>query len=218
LDIGVLMVLTMTAFSTLILPMCNTYNIRNAGKKGWEKMGEAVRKLEGRSLVRRGGAGLVVRRVKGELVPETMRWGFNHSQYKLVNNARSDSLKRPQGMWAESFSERRCLVPISEFYEWQERPHGGKQPYEFRKPDGSWLWVAGLYERTDKGNNYATITTGPTPQVAEVHDRLLAIVEFEEGLAFLCGEKNDFTPYAGALDLRPCVSPLRKPPLQGELF
>lgn len=198
--------------------MCNTYNIRDAGKREWGKIAEKVKGFKGAPLVRRGGQGVVVRRVKGELVPETMRWGFDYTQYKLVNNARSDSLARPNGMWAEPLAERRCLVPISEFYEWQELPHGGKQPYEFRKPDGSWLWVAGLYEHTDRGSNYATITTGPTPQVAKVHDRLLAIVEFEEGLAFLRGEKNDFTPYAGVLDLRPCVSPLRKPPSQGELF
>lgn len=197
--------------------MCNTYNVRASGKQVGDIISEEIRKLGG-PLVRRGGKGVVVRHVKGELVPETMRWGFDHTQYKLVNNARSDSLARSNGMWAEPLAERRCLVPINEFYEWQELPHGGKQPYEIRRLDGGWLWVAGLYERTDNGSNYATITTGPTPQMAKVHDRLLAIVEFEEGLAFLRGEKNDFVPYAGALDLSPCVSPLRKPSSQGDLF
>lgn len=182
---------------------------------------EKILRLPSR-LVRRSAAGVVVIRAGDELEPEIMRWGFSHPKWKIVNNARSESLSR--GMWVEPLARHRCLVPMSSFYEWQELPGGGKQPHELRRPDAEWLWVAGLYQPTEKhGPCFATITTEPTPEVARVHDRLLAVVNFEEGMAFLRAEKSSFSPFAGPLRIEPCESPLksRKPKpddAQGTLF
>lgn len=189
--------------------MCNAYTIHpKTGAKDLDAfVTEKILRLPSR-LVRRSASGVVVIRARDELTPEIMRWGFPHPKWKIVNNARAESLSR--GMWVEPFAQYRCLVPMSSFYEWQELPGGGKQPHELRHPDADWLWIAGLYQPTEEhGLCFATITTEPTREVARVHDRLLAIVDFEDGMAFLRGEKSGFSPFAGPLRIEPCESLLK---------
>lgn len=85
----------------------------------------------------------------GKLVPKVMRWGFPHPKHREVNNTRSDSLHN--SFWKESLSERRRLVPIQEFYEWEELPPNApkgmtKGCYSFKRPDIQFLWVAGIWQ------------------------------------------------------------------------
>jgi putative SOS response-associated peptidase YedK len=93
-------------------------------------------------LIRRAGKGMVVIDDDGKLVPRVMCWGFQHPEHGTVNNTRSKSLRIP--FWRESLKERRCLVPIQEFYEWEELSPGvpkgtPKQCYSFRRQDGHLL-------------------------------------------------------------------------------
>lgn len=216
--------------------MCNVYQISRGRRtpQEWAKINAQVEAEVGRlghPLIRRGGQGVVVLGDgEDDFRTERMRWGFHHPEHKLVNNARSDSLVRGRGMWREPVDEgRRCLVPMSAFYEWGEPVNGVKPAYEFTRADGGMMWVAGLYERRPEGAHYATITTEPTPEVAAYHDRLLAVVEGKVAMAYLRGEVTDFSPYRGELRILPCASPLKTKtpavegesppkPVQGELF
>lgn len=199
--------------------MCNAYTVRP--KVSASVLAEAIsgeiRKLPS-PLVRRSAAGVVVVAENDGLVPEIMRWGFHRPFSAAINNARADKLAAPT--WRESLALRRCLVPVSTFFEWQPLPRGAKQAYEFRRPDGDWMWVAGLYERTDAlGGCYATITTEPAPVVVPIHDRMLAVLDFEAALEFLRGGAPPDGPYAGEILAAPCDSPLkRKIDPQAELF
>jgi len=201
--------------------MCNAYTVRPkvGSKELVALLSKEIGKLKS-PLVRRSGPGVVVVAKGGELQPATLRWGFERPFSKAINNARSDNFQSP--VWSEALKSRRCLVPISSFYEWKENPDRSKLAYEFRRPDDDWMWVAGLYEPSEThGPCYATITTAPSAVVEPIHDRMLAVLEFEEGLAFLRGEVLPFTPYAGAILATPCASPLkRKAPEnpQDELF
>ena len=58
-------------------------------------------------------------------------------------NARVESLDR-QPAFAESFRERRCLIPADGFYEWltDER---GKRPVWVSRPDGELFAFAGIW-------------------------------------------------------------------------
>jgi putative SOS response-associated peptidase YedK len=190
--------------------MCNTYTIKaKIAASPLEEAVSAAARRRRSPLVRRTDPGVVVVKREGELVVETMRWGFATPKYNSVNNARSETLKR--GMWRKPMEDGRCLVPMSTFYEWKELGPKLKQPYEFSRPDGDWLWIAGLWETNEQyGPSYATITTAPTPRVEPIHDRLLAIVEWEQGLQFLSGGDFAFTPYAGDLAIEPCESPLKR--------
>ena len=204
--------------------MCNAYTVRpKIGAFALDAVVSAeILKLPS-SLVRRTGPGVVIVANKDAPIPEIMRWGFHRPFSDAINNARSDKFR--SSTWAESLSLRRCLVPISSFYEWQHLPDGKKQAYEFRRPDGDWMWIAGLYERTTShGTCYATITTDPAPVVVPIHDRMLAVLDPAAAFAFLRGETLPFTPYAGEIVVTRCDSPLKrksKPPEddpQAELF
>ena len=198
--------------------MCNAYTVRpKVGAKDMEevvsceilKLPQTKSDIEGPvALIRRGGPGVVVLHAEGVLKAETMRWGFDHAVYKLVNNARTESLKR--GMWVEPMATRRCLVPVTSFFEWQEITLKARQTHRVWQPDTDWSWVAGLYERTASGEgHYATITTEPTQAFRVIHDRLLGIMDFAAGLEFLRGGPPPSEPFGGPLKWEPCESPLR---------
>ena len=201
--------------------MCNAYNVQAkvGAKELCEVISGVIRQLPS-SLVRRCGPGVVVTGQVHGLKPQIMRWAFEHPKYKAVNNARATSLKSPY--WAESLQERRCIVPISTFYEWEEAPQGkAKKCYQFRRPDGEWMWIAGIYQHfTSHGNCYATITTDPTPAVAAIHDRMLAVMDWDAALAFLAKDFTPISPYSGEIIINLCESPLKHPRDlgQGELF
>ena len=204
--------------------MCNAYTVRpKIGALALDAVVSAeILKLPS-PLVRRTGPGVVVMTNPDEPFPEIMRWGFRRPFGDAINNARSD--KFTSRTWAEALRLRRCLVPVSSFYEWQHLPGGSKQAYEFSRPDGGWMWIAGLYERTEShGACYATITTEPSPAVMPIHDLMLAVLDAEPAIAFLRGEMLPFTPYAGEIVINRCDSPLKrksKPPgddPQAELF
>jgi putative SOS response-associated peptidase YedK len=202
--------------------MCNAYTIRPKGSRAAfdEAVSAAAARLK-RPLVRRSDPGVVVVMRDGVLVPELMRWGFARGKFNSINNARSENLTK--SLWTRPLQESRCLVPMTTFYEWQELPGQSKQPYEFKHPSGDWLLIAGLYEISDShGPCYATLTTAPSAQVEPIHDRLLAIMDWDRAQAFLHGEDTAFQPYRGPLDIQPCISPLiaKKPKDsdQGHLF
>ena len=204
--------------------MCNAYTVRpKIGALALNAVISAeIAKLPS-PLVRRTGPGVVVLATGEEHVPEIMRWGFRRPFSDAINNARSDKFSSPT--WAEALRLGRCLVPISSFYEWQHLPGGSKQAHEFRRPDGDWMWIAGLYERTPiHGACYATITTEPALVVGPIHDRMLAVLDADSAFAFLRGEILPFTPYSGEIVVTPCDSPLKRKskPLsddpQAELF
>jgi putative SOS response-associated peptidase YedK len=192
--------------------MCNAYRVMP--KRSEARFEVSVSDEIGRlpsPLVRRTGRGVVVAMEGGQLRATTMRWGFHRPFSDAINNARSDKLAAPT--WREALALRRCIVPISAFYEWQELPRGGKQPFEFRRPDGEWMWIAGLFEESGKyGPCYATITTEPPAWMAPIHDRMLAVLEFDAALAFLHGGTHPITPYGGGLLAEPCESPLKQKP------
>ncbi len=110
-------------------------------------------------------------------------------------NARVETVTE-KPFFREPFKRRRCLIPASGYYEWQDTP-GGKRPWYFTARDGSpALTIAGLWDRwRDKATgdtipSCAMIICEPNKFVAEVHDRmpvLLAEKDFEPWLSGAAG-------------------------------
>ena len=201
--------------------MCNIYRISR--KRGVDqgirgKVASAAGKLPS-TLVRIPDPGVVV--LADERV-EIMRWGFHRSFNPAINNARSDKLE--SGMWAEAFRERRCVIPVSAFYEWGPGTGGRKQAYDCRHPEDDYLWIAGLWENHQElGPCYTMATTASSPLMAPIHDRMPAVLRADEVQGFLDpGIRWNFHPFAGLLLATPCASPLVKPRDKGlqqqELF
>jgi len=101
------------------------------------------------------------------------RWGVpRRGGGGIVINARDDRLRGP--MWRTMLSRGRAVVPLRGFYEWQ-RPQ--RQPWYFRRRDGGLLLLAGLLLEDADGVHAAIVTTGPSADVAFVHDRMPAVLE-----------------------------------------
>jgi putative SOS response-associated peptidase YedK len=203
--------------------MCNAYTVRPKVTGSLRELAistEAAKRST--PLVRRTGKGIVAVNGPSGWTAKIMRWGIQTPRFDSINNARSDKLTSP--IWAESLQNRRCIVPITSFFEWQELPHRAKQPFEFHRPDHDWMWVAGLYSHSRTyGDCYATITTDPPEWMVSIHDRMLAVLDFDQALEFLHHGFTPGTPYAGEILATPCASPLKqaKPQgknQQGELF
>jgi putative SOS response-associated peptidase YedK len=85
----------------------------------------------------------------------------------------------------DAFKCRRCLVPADGFYEWAKIEPKQKQAYNFGTLDGSVFAFAGLWDRWRQPDNTfiescVILTTPPNSLVAELHDRMPAILREED--------------------------------------
>jgi len=209
--------------------VCNTYVAKpRNGAAGWKaKVSEELEKLKS-ALIRKSDPGVVILPGKtrnADHTPHTMHWGFHRPFNPAINNSRSDKLE--SAVWKTAFDNRRCIIPVSAYYEWGEAIRGRKQAYEITGPDNpdhDWLWIAGIWEENPElGPCYSMITTAAAPTVSFIHDRMPAILPWETAAEFLSGGKIEFSPFTGPLAANPCQSPLtrKKPndgPKQGEFF
>jgi putative SOS response-associated peptidase YedK len=137
----------------------------------------------------------VVRETKeGERVVELLRWGLVPHWAKdatighKLNNARAEGVfEKPS--FRQAVRRRRCLLPVSGFYEWQAAPGGGKQPW-YMSPAAPavgeaatpLLALAGLFEawRPHEDAEWllscCIVTTTPNALMAPIHDRMPVIV------------------------------------------
>jgi putative SOS response-associated peptidase YedK len=95
-------------------------------------------------------------------------------------NARGETVDRLP-LFREAFAKRRCLIPATGFYEWQQRKDG-KQPYRFRRKDLEPFAFAGIWEFARLGGeeilSAAMIVGEPNPLVGGVHDRMPVMLMF----------------------------------------
>jgi putative SOS response-associated peptidase YedK len=133
---------------------------------------------------------------------EQMRWGLVPYWWSrplnvlrlATFNARVETVETKL-FFRDAFLKRRCLMPVSGYYEWQDTPDG-KQPHYFTARDGSpVMTVAALWDQwTDRANpeqplrSCTMIITEPNDFVAEVHDRMPALLKPEQYEAWLSGE------------------------------
>ena len=118
----------------------------------------------------------ILRVVDGQRRLQRASWGLPPIENRAVINARVETVaSRP--MWQEALAERRCIVPVDGFFEWQ-----GEQPYWYHRADGGLLLLAGLWESGaaapgEAGRpRFVVITCAPNTLVAAAHDRMPAIL------------------------------------------
>ena len=110
------------------------------------------------------------------------RWGFRPAwvtgRASAPINAKAETLATSR-LFQESFRRGRCLVPADGFYEWQAVPgQKRKQPYYVKLRDGLFAF-AGLWTPGNRATppSCTIITTPPNERLAEIHDRMPAILE-----------------------------------------
>ena len=107
-------------------------------------------------------------------------WAKDPSMSARMINARAETVTDKPAFRA-AFKRRRCLIPASGFYEWQQQG-SGKQPMFIQAQDGSLLALAGLWETwhaPDGGeiDSCTILTTSPNELMAPIHNRMPVIVE-----------------------------------------
>lgn len=138
------------------------------------------------------------------------RWGFRPSWATRSSlapiNARAETVATSR-MFQQALKRARCLVPATGFYEWKAVPgQRRKQPYHLRLRGGGLFAFAGLYTPpgADSGSppTCTILTTVPNALVAEIHDRMPAILEPDEEARWL----DPALRLPGAV--LPCLRPL----------
>ena len=117
----------------------------------------------------------VIRNESGRRVLDVMTWGFpppanSRSPVTNVRNLASpfwrSTLNRP---------DRRCLVPVTEFCEW-EGEVGSKRDRWFNLPASPVFAFAGVWRPTDGGSAFAFLTCEPNPVVAPIHPKAMPVI------------------------------------------
>ena len=128
--------------------------------------------------VRRFADGRQLGRLRWGLVPGV--WAEKKGQRPLIN-ARVESVAT-QSAFAESFRERRCLIPADGFYEWRA-DEDGKRPVWISRSDGELFAFAGIWAelpRRDGGNvlhSCALVTCPPNELIGPIHDRMPVVLD-----------------------------------------
>ena len=86
-----------------------------------------------------------------------------------------------RGAMRRTLRERRCIIPLTGFYEWK-RAGKARQPYNVRRKDGKVFGVAGLWDRLEGGDrddleSCLILTTGANGVVSPIHDRMPVILD-----------------------------------------
>ncbi|HEY7923750.1 MAG: SOS response-associated peptidase [Burkholderiales bacterium] len=95
-------------------------------------------------------------------------------------NARAESAASKPA-FSEAFAERRCLVPATGFYEWQQVDARRRQPWLIRLASGAPFALAGLWEPPPAAlpgalPTFTILTTQPNDVTRTVHDRMPVIL------------------------------------------
>lgn len=200
--------------------MCARYHLSTSAKRLLELFGAVF--FEGRDVytarynIAPSSPVLIVRerevadgpgrgkRVRRELVH--VRWGLVPGWaddikvgYKIVN-ARSETAAVKPG-YRGAMKYRRCIVPVSGFYEWKppevglgsgrgRRTAGAKTPHHIRVEGAEAFGLAGLWEswQDPAGNELETctvLTCEPNEMMADLHDRMPVILDPADYAAWL---------------------------------
>jgi putative SOS response-associated peptidase YedK len=127
----------------------------------------------------------VVRAIPGGRALALLRWGLipawatDPGIGNRLLNARAETVA-DKPAFRSAFRQRRCLIPASGFYEWQQAGRR-KQPYFLRPRDGRPFAFAGLWERWNGPGGAVESCTVLTTQANELmrplHERMPVILE-----------------------------------------
>ena len=143
------------------------------------------------------------------LEAQPMLWGFPQlgGRKGVIFNTRLEQAAE-SSFWRDSLIRRRCVVPMSGFYEWQ---HGGpldRQRYLFTRENESLLYLAGIYQGAASAapgdspqsartlellhHRFSIMTTTPNASISDVHNRMPVVLRPSELEEWLFGDPQAF--------------------------
>ncbi len=111
-------------------------------------------------------------------------WGNSPKDGARYYNARSETVDS-LSVYSKAYQERRCIIPVLGFFEWDVTDPKNKIPYEVHRKDGAFLSLAGIWNFKEADNEKLfsfSIITGPPSNLTEpLHDRTPIILRDPEG-------------------------------------
>jgi putative SOS response-associated peptidase YedK len=106
-------------------------------------------------------------------------WARDHGNEPKLINARSETVLEKRA-FGDAFRNRRCLIPVDGFYEWQKRPDG-RQPFYFSLKSRSLMALAGIWESREYPGGHqvrscSILTTAANGLMRPVHHRMPVIL------------------------------------------
>lgn len=158
----------------------------------------------------------VVLNPSGERILDHFHWGLIPSWSKDTKmasrmiNARSETAHEKPSFRA-AYKRRRCIVPMSGFYEWKKLSDGSKQPVFIHPADDPLFAAAGLWEMwsSDDGTQIPSLTiltTEPNDMMSDIHNRMPVLLE-----------KDNYEPWLDVETPLPIVQALLDPYAQEEM-
>lgn len=137
---------------------------------------------------------------------ELMKWGLIPAWakdpkvgYKTINARAETILEKPS--YRKPLQSKRCLVPVSGFYEWHDTGTG-KVPYHIYLKDEPLFALAGLYDTwVDPSgqpvDTYTIVTTSANSFMERLHQRMPVILPVDAEEAWL----DPGTPLSAVVDM-----------------
>ena len=142
-------------------------------------------------VARAGKLGPILKPLKWGLVPS---WAKDTKiGYKLINARAETIAEKPS--FRSAFRTRRCIIPVSGFYEWKTVA-GKKHPFAISFKDSPIMGLAGIWEHweSEKGTaleTFSIITSDANTFMTDIHDRMPAIIRPEDDEEWLDPAHHD---------------------------
>ncbi|MGP6087129.1 SOS response-associated peptidase [Antarctobacter jejuensis] len=117
---------------------------------------------------------------------QAMRWGFLPHWYKTPNggplliNARAETIAEKPAFKA-ACRERRCLIPVSGFYEWTKDEDGNRLPWYIFPAGAGPLVFAGVWQDWERDGQAfrtcAVVTCGANTPMSTIHHRMPVVLD-----------------------------------------
>lgn len=126
----------------------------------------------------------------GRVRPFAMEWGYRLDDGKRIINARSETAAE-KPMFREGMAMRRCLLPMSAYFEWEKREEG-KQKFRIAPEEKGIHYLAGIYRFEGTSPVCTVLTTAAADGIAFIHHRMPVILSRGEEENWLSGGEINF--------------------------
>ncbi len=180
--------------------MCGRFEVKEANKKLKKRFGLklAPPRAQGTEM-RPTNRILTIDGESGHARGRLLRWGLSVDwDTKPLINARAESLSEKPTF--RPLLHRRCLIPATAYFEWQHPQGESKQKMRIHPSNQDLFAMAGLVGAD--GDSVTIITCPPSPDIADIHDRMPAILSPDDEASWIAPDvpfleiASKLTPYA----------------------
>lgn len=118
---------------------------------------------------------------RNEIASMTWGWERPFSKRPLINARSQEAWDKRT--WSKALRERRCIIPASGFFEWDEsQPKGKRDRYRINPTYEDGFAFGGLYEINSETGEMAMaiLTTSPNKKMSKIHHRMPVILDKKE--------------------------------------